>query len=506
MKRLLYILLYIQDAFVNVAASNRRSHKVLFAKHVEPYRWVIGRLRAWRTYHYAYSKVPAYKKFIDGQGKVPKWSPFSISLESIPEMDKANYIKKYSIEDRCYDGVLPSRGVVVDESSGSSGQPTSWVRGPYEREMVRKILQVVFAATTSDKPVFVINAFALGAWATGMNVSASLTEICIIKSTGPDIDKIIHTLQEFGPKYSYVLLGYPPFLKNIADDERIDLHEYEIIAGYGGEGMSEGMRRYLLKSFNRVTGSYGASDLEINIAIETDLSIKLRQTLEENEPLRNEIIKTEYGVLPMIFQYNPYDYVIETNDSGELLVTLARKENINPRLRYNIHDRGHVLRLRDLKRILKKYKLTNLLDGAKLDLPLLFHYGRSDMSIDYYGANVTPDSIRQIIYNIEELAPSFNTFNLVSVEDKKHNKSMVINIELTQNAKKIKFDEKALSSEVFTKLGELNKDFYNAYNNTAPVESHPKVHVYEFGSGPFEGGSRKLKNEYIKTDLKYDKL
>ena len=37
--------------------------------------------------------------------------------------------------------------------------------------------------------------------------------------------------------------------------------------------MSEGMRRYLLKSFNLVTVSYGASDLDINIAIATDLSI-----------------------------------------------------------------------------------------------------------------------------------------------------------------------------------------------------------------------------------------
>ena len=36
---------------------------------------------------------------------------------------------------------------------------------------------------------------------------------------------------------------------------------------FGGEGMSESMRRYLLdKGIASVYGSYGASDLELNIA------------------------------------------------------------------------------------------------------------------------------------------------------------------------------------------------------------------------------------------------
>jgi phenylacetate-CoA ligase len=114
-------------------------------------------------------------------------------------MDKANYITRYSIADRCVHGRLPRRGVTVDESSGSSGRPTSWVRGPVERRASRELLQVGFARSAAGlrKPPFVINAFSLGAWATGMNVSASLTGLTVLKSTGPDRDKIIHTMQEF---------------------------------------------------------------------------------------------------------------------------------------------------------------------------------------------------------------------------------------------------------------------------------------------------------------------
>ena len=53
-----------------------------------------------------------------------------------------NYVKKYSIEERCYDGRIPAAGVVIDESSGSSGVPNNWVRSAEEREDVKHILQL----------------------------------------------------------------------------------------------------------------------------------------------------------------------------------------------------------------------------------------------------------------------------------------------------------------------------------------------------------------------------
>lgn len=67
-----------------------------------------------------------------------------------------------------------------------------------------------------------INAFALGAWATGLSVTHSLTDICVMKSTGPNIKKIIDTMKEFGTGHTYVVMGYPPFLKTLADSNEID--------------------------------------------------------------------------------------------------------------------------------------------------------------------------------------------------------------------------------------------------------------------------------------------
>lgn len=102
---------------------------------------------------------------------------------------------------------------MVDESSGSSGKPTSWLRGPEERWTTKQMLQLSYKYALGEKPLFVINAFALGAWATGLSVTHSLTDICIMKSTGPNIKKIIDTMNEFGAEHTYVVMGYPPFLR-----------------------------------------------------------------------------------------------------------------------------------------------------------------------------------------------------------------------------------------------------------------------------------------------------
>jgi len=34
----------------------------------------------------------------------------------------------------------------------------------------------------------------------------------------------------------------------------------------------------------------------------------------------------------------------------------------------------------------------------------------------------------------------------------------------------------------------------------------PQLTIHEFERGPFSGGQRKLKNEYVVSNLKYDRL
>lgn len=499
------------DLAERMLASSGGLYRILLIPGFEGARWRIGTWRAWRAFYQAHRTVPAYRAYIASHGGMPNLgltARLVPDLSPIPEMDKASYVKAWPIHERIKRGRLPRAGVMVDESSGSSGQPTSWVRGPVERRIVSQMMRLSYRDSVDrERPVFILNAFALGAWATGMNVSLSLTPSSIVKSTGPNLDKIVATMAEFGPGYRYVVMGYPPFLKGLADDPRIDWSNYVVDAGYGGEGISESLRTYLGQRFKRVVGSYGASDLEVNMAIETELCIRLRRALMAEEGLREALIRTDYGVTPMIFQYNPLAYFIETNQAGELVVTMSRPYHIAPKIRYNIHDRGHVMRFPELRRRLKAIGRADLLDGLEQpnDLPLLLLYGRSDMSIDYYGANVTPDSVAEVLYAIPALAPSLNTFRLLAYEDERSNKKMEIAAELVEGAD-LPADAEAIGAQTFAALARINGDFYNALNHTAPDDNRPLFTVHAFNTGPFAGGQRKLKNEYVATDINYDKL
>ena len=333
---------------------------------------------------------------------------------------------------------------MLDESSGSSGHPTSWARGAKERRFTRRIIQVAFKHLIEEQDPIVINTFAMGAWSTGFNTSLSLLEVSRVKSTGPDLTKAIDTLLELGPKFDYVITGYPPFLKQIADDKEFDWSKYNVSAIYGGEGISEPMRKSLQEVFHTVVGSYGASDLEINIAHETNFTIGLRQALIQDETLRKALLKQERGIIPMIFQYNPYDYLFETNDKGELLVSICRLENLSPRIRYNIHDLGHAENFYAFKKRLKRTRPQDLLKLIELDFGVLFYYGRSDLSVDYYGGVVGPEEIRQIINDNDQYKKKIANFRLISYEDKQHQKHLLFALELAKAIKISAKDKEAL--------------------------------------------------------------
>ena len=239
-------------------------------------------------------------------------------LEALPEMTKENYVKKYSIEQRCYGGAIPKAGVVIDESSGSTGMPNNWVRSAAERTDVKRILQLNYQLIYRESGCILLNCFALGPWATGMNISMSLVEMGILKSIGPDQKKLENTLELFGSKYHYLIFGYPPFIRAFVDETRLDLSKYQFDLIVGGEGLSEALRSRLRQSARSVISSYGASDLEINIAVETELTIALRRLCLQNGALSEQLFGRDTP--PMIFQYNPLDYTIETNDRARTAI------------------------------------------------------------------------------------------------------------------------------------------------------------------------------------------
>lgn len=470
-------------------------HKFFLAPQVGNFRVALGKVRAVRLYRHSVKHVPAYKDYIKHRGHFngPKIGLKSVSLRDTPEMDKASYIKMYGLLEKIHNAKLPKSGVMFDESSGSSGTPTSWVRGPKERRFTQRIMQVAFSHFIGGRCPIVINTFSMGAWATGLNTTLCLIGVSRVKSTGPDITKVIDTLKELGSDFEYVIAGYPPFLKQISESKEIDWKKYKIAAIFGGEGISEPMRDSLLECYTNVIGSYGASDLEINLAHESEFTIALRKALIKDEALRKELLAQNRGIMPMVFQFNPYDYLFETNDKGELVVTICRLENLSPRIRYNIHDLGHVEQYYELEKKLKKLGYDDLLSLAEFDFAVLFHYGRSDLSVDYNGAVVGPEEVKQVI-NTSNFADNVKSFRLISYEDSNSNKHLMIAVETEEGMKIDEKRAKNLLNTIVEQLQEMNLDFKSAHR-TSPLK--PEIKVYSEGQGIFDLTRQKLKNDYV---------
>src|SRR5207244_4606576 len=125
---------------------------------------------------------------------------------------------------------------------------------------------------------------------------------------------------------------YPPFLEHLLDEGEVrgfDWSDYKMVGLVGGEGMSEGLRTYLLGRFRAIYSGYGASDLDMGVAGESADTIFIRRHADKNPQLRKALFG-DHPRPPMLFHYNPLDYFVETNEHGELILTINPLSRLSP--------------------------------------------------------------------------------------------------------------------------------------------------------------------------------
>ncbi len=446
-------------------------------------------IRARRAYFRALKKVPAYYKFLHNN-IIP-------GRQGIPEMDKERYVKAFSVESRCLHGSIPSSDVMIDESSGSTGIPYNWVRLVKERHQSHQFISYFASYCFGEKPWITINAFSMGSWATGLNIGIALQKNSIVKNTGPDISKIFSTLSFFGKEHLYLISGYPPYLKYIIDTAEVQgfpLGDYRLYALVGGEGMSEGLRDYLLRYFQKVYSGYGATDVEIGIAGETPISVAIRRLARDNQEVRERLFGSD-SRLPMLFQYNPLMHYIEVNDSREILITITRSSILSPRIQYNIHDKGGVARYDEIASILNEtgHDIRTLArpECKKiLRLPFLWIYGRRDFTISIMGANIYPEDVEQSLYTDMDLAHITRSFCQSLFESPEGEVRPCFHFEITEKPS----DEltQRFSHSILKHLREINADFRKAWEEH-PKTMIPEIRLHNLGEGPFKTDSERIK-------------
>ena len=470
---------------------------------------LTGRLRAeratWRTLH----RVPAYRSYFATLGIDPDRLPPAGILEAVPETDKRSYIDPYPMEERCVDGRITFKGVTIDESSGSTGTPYNWIRGQAERTVAQRNIAFFARYAFGSGDLVTLNAFSMGAWATGFNMSLGMTRHGLVKSIGPDLGKILSSLQILGPRVRYLICGYPPFLKHLLDEgDRAGFPwaSYRLCALVGGEGMAEELRDRLLERFEVVYSGYGATDLEIGMAGESPVSVALRRLVRARPEIRSALFG-EDPRLPMVFQYNPLIHHLEVNQLGEVLCTVSRLDLMTPRIRYNVHDAGGLLTFAEVRAILAQFGIDIRELGLRAEvagprgplpwsrpipLPFVYIYGRRDATISVMGANIYPEDIETIVYGDPALARRLESFLLTGLTDETGTPRPGIALELAASESADEAWRARLVTEFRDALGALNPDYREALKEF-PAAMQPVVTVHALGEGPFAANAGRIK-------------
>lgn len=350
-----------------------------------------------------------------------------------------------------------------------------------------------------------INAYSMGAWATGTTTCTAMARIAVVKNTGPDLEKIVDTLHHFGPGFDYLITAYPPFLKHLRD--RLDAGgfpwaEYRISAMCGGEALTEALRSYLEERFERVRSGYGASDLTIGMGAETALTVWLRRRLQTDQALRAALLGPDEQRLPMVFQYHPLVNYLEVNQRRELLCTINNVRGVQPRLRYNIGDEALLLPYHRLLAVLRQdpdrwRECQPALRSEPVRLPLLLLFGRRDSTVSYLGANLYPQDVEYGLYQQNPHAAAIGRFCLDLAERADLEVRPVVHIELRQPLPPA--DRAALATAcqtgVLRHLSTVSRDFAQSLAED-PSAAEIQIRLHDPGEGPFDRTT--LKNVYLR--------
>jgi len=446
--------------------------------------------------------VPAYASLVGEHGLPRPARTPEAWLGQLPVTTKRNYIDRWSLAERCRGGRLPARGCDLDESAGSTGAAYTWIRSQRELEDVHRSLALMsrHLLPADDRPLVVLNAFSMGAWATGTNVATALRAIAIVKSPGPDIDKVLGTISLLGTEPTYVVCGYPPFLRTLIDaaaERGQDLAPMTMYAFVGGEGMTEAARSRLERAFTRVWSAYGASDLDIGVAAETPVSVWLRNRAAEHPELALALFgRTDR--LPMVFQYDPCDYHVEVvaspSGAGELVVTVARPM-LSPRVRYSVGDEGGTI---DFQVAIAACRYLGLDPGeAERDpfrLPFLFVHGRSDQTVSFMGANLYPEDVAAGI-DAHPAADRLGAFCMELAEVDEDDVRPLIHIEAPQSLRRTGTAAE-LAAVIRDHLAVASADYREALVESATA-ADIRVRLWETGTGPFASNGTRIKHRQV---------
>ena len=279
-------------------------------------------------FHNVAKSVPAYKDFLAEREIKPDSIQTFKEFQTLPLITKKNYLQPYPLSALCHQGQIDSSDIIA-VSSGSTGKPTFWPRFfTDELQIAIRFEQIFHDSFAADKrKTLAVICFSLGTWVGGMYTASCCRYLAskgypiVLITPGNNKEEILRVVEEVGSNFEQiVLLGYPPFLKDVIDtgiSRGIEWRQYQIKMVMAGEVFSEEWRDLVgerIGSQNPYYDSaslYGTADAGV-LGNETPLSICIRRFLAANRGAARALFGESR--LPTLVQYDPYSRFFEVKD------------------------------------------------------------------------------------------------------------------------------------------------------------------------------------------------
>lgn len=469
--------------------------RLLHELHVKPERYWIqrGEKQALSLFHQMAQRVPAYKDFLK-KHHIDHTKIVSIKdFTNVPLIDKVNYLRVYPRHMLCWDGKFQEQNWTISTTSGSTGVPYYFPREHYQ-DMQYALTAELYLRTNfhvDKKSTLYIVAFPMGAWIGGVFTYEALQLVArrgySLSVITPGINKleIINAVKNLGHDFDQIIIGsYAPFLKDFIDDgirNGLRWSSYNLNFIFSAECVNETFKDYLIKKtgiknvYMQTLNHYGTVDLG-TMSHETPLTVMLRRMAVKNKKLYATLF-SEIDKLPTLTQYNPVHFYFE-----DLKGNLACSSYSGlPLVRYDLKDHGGILSFDLTVDTWKKQGITIRGEMKKLgieqtlwNLPLVYVYERSDLSVSFYGFQIYPETIRKALQHqsIEDMVTG--KFTMHVYYGKEGNQIFEINIELKAD---VSADSKLtymISRLIISRLKEENSE-YRRTSEVYPDETIPKV-------------------------------
>jgi phenylacetate-CoA ligase len=428
-------------------------------------------------FHGVAANVPAYQSFLHEQGIEPTSIQTFADFQQLPLTTKQNYLQRYSLAQLCRNGQLESCDMIA-VSSGSTGQPSFWLRSLADEFQVATRFEQIFhdSFQADTKRTLAVVCFALGTWVGGMytanccrHLAAKGYPITVI-TPGNNKTEIFRVVQALAPAFEQVvLLGYPPFLKDVIDNgmaQGIPWQEYNIKLVMAGEVFSEEWRSLVGERVGSThfccdsASLYGTADAGV-LGNETPLSICIRRWFADHPDAARELFGESR--LPTLVQYDPLSRFFEVQN-GTLLFS---GDNGIPLVRYHISDTGGIISYSEMLQFLIDWgfeplkALQTQSDRGIYPLPFVYVFGRSHFTVSYFGANIYPENVTVGLEQSPMCEWVTGKFVMQVKEDADRNEYLLIVVELAPTVEGNEEKQQAIANSIQQHLRRLNSEFAN---------------------------------------------